>query len=93
MRSVHGEISQAQAGMASPAARGGTDGSRLTANGLPTPNLFAGYHNPHGPLEWANVQEMELAVRACLELAQLWELKGAGYKGRPTKRRRQSNRK
>jgi tripeptide aminopeptidase len=72
----------------SPAARGGTDGSRLTADGLPTPNLFAGYHNPHGPLEWAVVQDMELAMRACVELVRLWEQKGAGYKGRPLKKRR-----
>jgi tripeptide aminopeptidase len=72
----------------SPAARGGTDGSRLTAAGLPTPNLFAGYHNPHGPLEWAAVQDMELAMRTCVELVQLWELKGAGYKGRPAKKRK-----
>lgn len=72
----------------SPAARGGTDGSRLTAAGLPTPNLFAGYHNPHGPLEWTTVQDMELAVRACAALVQLWEQKGVGYKGRPAKQRR-----
>jgi len=72
----------------SPAARGGTDGSRLTASGLPTPNLGAGYHNPHGPLEWACVQDMELAMRACVELVQLWEQKGAGYKGRLVKKRR-----
>ncbi len=72
----------------SPAARGGTDGSRLTAAGLPTPNLFAGYHNPHGPLEWAAVQDMELAMRTCAELVRLWEQKGAGYKGRPAKKRK-----
>jgi tripeptide aminopeptidase len=72
----------------SPAARGGTDGSRLTADGLPTPNLFAGYHNFHGPLEWVAVQDMELAMRACAELVQLWERKGAGYKGRPLKKRK-----
>lgn len=76
----------------SPAARGGTDGSRLTADGLPTPNLFAGYHNPHGPLEWTTVQDMELAVRACVELVRLWEQKGAGYKGRPVKKRRVARR-
>jgi tripeptide aminopeptidase len=72
----------------SPAARGGTDGSRLTAAGLPTPDLFAGYHNPHGPLEWVAVPDMELAMQVCLELVQLWERKGAGYKGRPHKRRK-----
>jgi hypothetical protein len=56
--------------------------------GLPTPNLFAGYHNPHGPLEWAVVQEMEQSLRMCIALVQLWEQKGAGYKGRPLKKRR-----
>ena len=69
------------------AARGGTDGSRLTAAGLPTPNLFAGYHNPHGPLEWTTAQDMELAMRACVALVQLWEQKGAGYKGRRANKR------
>jgi len=53
--------------------RGGTDGSRLTEMGLPTPNLFCGEHNAHGPLEWVAVQDMELAVKACVKLAQLWE--------------------
>jgi len=72
----------------SPATRGGTDGSRLTEMGLPTPNLFAGYHNPHGPLEWAVVQEMEQSLQMCLALVQLWEQKGVGYKGRPLKKRR-----
>jgi tripeptide aminopeptidase len=56
--------------------RGGTDGSRLTEKGLPTPNLFCGEHNAHGPLEWVAVQDMEVAVAACVELAQLWEQKG-----------------
>ncbi len=72
----------------SPATRGGTDGSRLTEMGLPTPNLFAGYHNPHGPQEWAVVQEMEQSLHMCVELLQLWEQKGAGYKGRPLKKKR-----
>ena len=38
--------------------RGGTDGSRLTELGLPTPNLSTGEHNPHSPLEWACLEEM-----------------------------------
>src|SRR5690606_29639848 len=42
--------------------RGGTDGSRLTEMGLPTPNLSCGQHNPHSPLEWTSVEEMEKAV-------------------------------
>lgn len=56
--------------------RGGTDGSRLTERGLPTPNLFCGEHNAHGPLEWVAVQDMELAVTTCVKLAQLWAQKG-----------------
>ena len=55
--------------------RGGTDGSRLTELGLPTPNLFCGEHNAHGPLEWVAVQDMELAVNACAHLIELWERK------------------
>ncbi len=55
--------------------RGGTDGSRLTELGLPTPNLFCGEHNAHGPLEWVAVQDMESAVTACSHLAELWERK------------------
>jgi len=55
--------------------RGGTDGSRLTEMGLPTPNLFCGEHNAHGPLEWVAVQDMESAVTACMYLAELWERK------------------
>jgi tripeptide aminopeptidase len=55
--------------------RGGTDGSRLTELGLPTPNLFCGEHNAHGPLEWVAVQDMESAVTACAHLAALWTKK------------------
>ena len=58
------------------AIRGGTDGSRLTELGLPTPNLFCGEHNAHGPLEWVAVQDMESAVTACTHLAELWERNG-----------------
>lgn len=52
--------------------RGGTDGSRLTEMGLPTPNLSTGEHNPHSPLEWTCLEEMEAAVKVCVELVQLW---------------------
>jgi tripeptide aminopeptidase len=52
--------------------RGGTDGSQLTERGLPTPNLFAGVHNPHGPQEWASVGEMDKAVETCVHLVRLW---------------------
>jgi tripeptide aminopeptidase len=52
--------------------RGGTDGSRLTEMGLPTPNLSTGEHNIHSPLEWTCLEEMATAVRVLLELAQVW---------------------
>jgi tripeptide aminopeptidase len=52
--------------------RGGTDGSRLTALGLPTPNLSTGEHNPHSPLEWTSLEEMQNAVDVLVELAQGW---------------------
>jgi tripeptide aminopeptidase len=63
-----------------PPTRGGTDGSRLTARGLPTPNLFAGAHNSHGPHEYAVVQEMEQSAKMLIELVKLWAKKGASYK-------------
>src|SRR5262245_25004833 len=52
--------------------RGGTDGAQLTEKGLPTPNLSTGEHNPHSPLEWTCLEEMESAVRVVLELCQVW---------------------
>jgi tripeptide aminopeptidase len=52
--------------------RGGTDGSRLTELGVPTPNIFNGMQNFHGPLEWVSVQDMAASTRVCIELAQLW---------------------
>ncbi|KAA0132134.1 peptidase T [Gimesia chilikensis] len=52
--------------------RGGTDGSLLTEKGLPTPNLSSGQHNPHSPLEWTTVEEMEKAVDVLVQLAILW---------------------
>jgi tripeptide aminopeptidase len=52
--------------------RGGTDGSRLSFMGLPTPNLFAGEHNFHSRLEWVSVQDMEKAVEVIVELARVW---------------------
>ncbi|MBP7000035.1 peptidase T [Amaricoccus sp.] len=52
--------------------RGGTDGSRLTELGIPTPNVFTGMQNVHGPLEWVSVQDMAAAVGVAIELARLW---------------------
>jgi tripeptide aminopeptidase len=58
--------------------RGGTDGSRLSFMGLPTPNLFAGEQNFHSRLEWVSAQDMEKAVQVIVELCQVWEAKGYG---------------
>ena len=55
--------------------RGGTDGSRLSFMGLPTPNIFAGEQSFHSQLEWVAIQDMELAVKVIVELAQIWERK------------------
>jgi tripeptide aminopeptidase len=52
--------------------RGGTDGSRLTEKGLPTPNIFTGGQNYHGPTEWLSVEGMEKAVDTVVHLAQVW---------------------
>jgi tripeptide aminopeptidase len=52
--------------------RGGTDGSVLTERGLPTPNLSSGQHNPHSPLEWTCLEEMQKAVDILIELAKVW---------------------
>ncbi len=52
--------------------RGGTDGSRLTELGVPTPNLFTGMQDVHGPLEWVSLHDMARATAVCLHLAQLW---------------------
>jgi len=53
--------------------RGGTDGSRLSFMGLPTPNLFAGEHNFHSRLEWVSRQDMQKAVDVIVALCQVWE--------------------
>lgn len=52
--------------------RGGTDGSKLTAAGLPTPNIFTGGQNYHSKTEWVSVWGMEKAVDTVVNLAQIW---------------------
>jgi tripeptide aminopeptidase len=52
--------------------RGGTDGSRLSFMGLPTPNLFAGEHNFHSRLEWVSAQDMDTAVDVIVRLCERW---------------------
>lgn len=52
--------------------RGGTDGSRLTARGLPTPNLFTGGHNFHGKLEFNSRRGLEKSTETLINLVQIW---------------------
>jgi tripeptide aminopeptidase len=52
--------------------RGGTDGSRLTELGIPTPNIFAGGRNFHSVAEWVPVSDMAAAARLVVELAKIW---------------------
>ncbi len=52
--------------------RGGTDGAVLSAQGLPTPNLFTGGQEYHSVREWASVQDMAAAAATIVELAGVW---------------------
>ncbi len=52
--------------------RGGTDGSLLSAKGLPTPNIFAGGHEFHSVREWVSVQDMAAAAAVLVHLARIW---------------------
>ena len=54
------------------AIRGGTDGSRLTEMGIPTPNIFTGGHNFHSRKEWIAVPSMIKATNIILNLVQIW---------------------
>jgi len=52
--------------------RGGTDGSRLTEMGLPTPNIYTGGHNFHSVTEWLSVNHLETTVQTLINLAAVW---------------------
>jgi tripeptide aminopeptidase len=52
--------------------RGGTDGSRLTELGMPTPNIFAGGVNFHGPSEWISTRVLAQSACTILNLVQLF---------------------
>jgi tripeptide aminopeptidase len=52
--------------------RGGTDGSKLSARGLPTPNVFAGGHEFHSVREWVSVQDLAAAAAVIVRLAGEW---------------------
>lgn len=63
--------------------RGGTDGSKISFMGIPTPNIFAGGENMHGRFEYVSLQTMEravdtiigiVAIKAKDEVAQLLRL-------------------
>jgi tripeptide aminopeptidase len=53
--------------------RGGTDGARLSAMGIPTPNIFAGGNNFHSRTEWAALGVMRSACQVIIHLAMLWK--------------------
>nr|MDH3175450.1 peptidase T [Bacillus pumilus] len=55
--------------------RGGTDGSRLSYKGLPTPNIFTGGENFHGKYEFISVENMVKATEVIVEIARLFEEK------------------
>ncbi len=52
--------------------RGGTDGARLSFDGLLTPNIFTGGHNFHSKLEWISIQDMQKAVEVIINLVKIW---------------------
>ena len=55
--------------------RGGTDGSRLSYEGLPCPNIFAGGHNFHGRFEYLPIQSMEKAMMVIVKIVEILEKK------------------
>jgi tripeptide aminopeptidase len=52
--------------------RGGTDGSRLSEMGLPTPNIFNGGHEYHSVREWVSLQDMAASAATIVRLAEVW---------------------
>jgi tripeptide aminopeptidase len=52
--------------------RGGTDGSRLSERGLPTPNIFDGGYEYHSVREWASLQDMAASCATVMRLAEIW---------------------
>jgi tripeptide aminopeptidase len=56
--------------------RGGTDGSRLSEMGLPTPNIFNGGHEYHSVREWVSLQDMAASAATIVRLAEVWSRGG-----------------
>lgn len=52
--------------------RGGTDGSRLSELGVPTPNIFTGTHNMHSRKEWVSLSQLIYATDVLIQLARIW---------------------
>jgi tripeptide aminopeptidase len=61
--------------------RGGTDGSRLSEMGLPTPNIFDGGHDYHSVREWASLQDMAASAATIVRLAEVWSRRGTSSPG------------
>ncbi len=61
--------------------RGGTDGSRLTELGIPTPNIFAGGHNFHGRYEWIAQGALQRATETIIHLVDIWRRRAADHVG------------
>ena len=51
--------------------RGGTDGSKISFMGIPTPNIFAGGENMHGRFEFVALESMEKATDVIVKIAEL----------------------
>jgi tripeptide aminopeptidase len=61
--------------------RGGTDGARLSYQGLLTPNIFTGGHNFHSKFEWISIQDMEKAAEVIVNLIKIWAEKSPELRG------------
>ncbi len=74
---AHAEEAYKRAGLTvvNEPIRGGTDGSRLSFMGLPTPNIFTGMQAIHSKHEWVSVSDMQKAVEVLINLVQSWEEK------------------
>ena len=68
-------ISRAGVPIRESAARGGTDGSRLSFMGMPCPNIFTGEMAFHGKHEYVCVQDMEKSLETLVHLVKIWEEK------------------
>lgn len=58
--------------------RGGTDGSKISFMGIPTPNLFTGGENFHGQYEFITLESMELAAKTIIEIIKENAIKSQG---------------